>query len=41
MYTIIAKDKVLLYWIVPDIMNIYKNENSMEIILTTQCQYPT
>ena len=25
MYTIIAKDKVLIYWIVPDIMNIYKN----------------
>ena len=35
MYTIIAKDKVLIYWFVPDIMYIYKNENSMEIILTS------
>ena len=35
MYAINAKDKVLIYWFVPDIMYIYKNENSMEIILTS------
>ena len=35
MHTINAKDKVLIYWFVPDIMYIYKNENSMEIILTS------
>ena len=35
MYTIIAKDKVLIYWFLPDIMYICKNENSMDIILTS------
>ena len=36
MYTIIAKDKVLIYWFVPDIMYIYKNENSYIQHETTQ-----